>query len=114
MAHRWKNNLTWDDVTPEAAFLNRRQIIAGMAAGGIAAGFGQSASAAEGLEPNTWEEITTYNNFYEFGTGKGDPAKYAGGLTTDPWSVEIDGLVDNPGSYAMSDIMSAMTTEERI
>lgn len=114
MAHRWKNNLTWDDVTPEAAFLNRRQIIAGMAAGGIAAGLGQSASAAEGLEPNTWEEITTYNNFYEFGTGKGDPAKYAGSLTTDPWSVEIDGLVDNPGSYAMSDIMSAMTTEERI
>jgi sulfoxide reductase catalytic subunit YedY len=114
MAHRWKNNLTWEDVTPEAAFLNRRQIIAGMAAGGIAAGLGQSASAAEGLEPNTWEEITTYNNFYEFGTGKGDPAKYAGSLTTDPWSVEIDGLVDNPGSYAMSDIMSAMTTEERI
>lgn len=114
MAHRWKNNLTWDDVTPEAAFLNRRQIIAGMAAGGIAAGLGQSVSAAEGLEPNTWEEITTYNNFYEFGTGKGDPAKYAGSLTTDPWSVEIDGLVDNPGSYAMSDIMSAMTTEERI
>ncbi|SEG65819.1 sulfoxide reductase catalytic subunit YedY [Thalassococcus halodurans] len=114
MAHRWKNNLTWDDVTPEAAFLNRRQIIAGMAAGGIAAGLGQSASAAEGLEPNTWEEITTYNNFYEFGTGKGDPAKYAGSLTTDPWSVEIDGLVDKPGSYAMSDIMSAMTTEERI
>lgn len=114
MAHRWKNNLTWDDVTPEAAFLNRRQIIAGVAAGGIAAGLGQSASAAEGLEPNTWEEITTYNNFYEFGTGKGDPAKYAGSLTTDPWSVEIDGLVDNPGSYAMSDIISAMTTEERI
>ena len=114
MAHRWKNNLTWDDVTPEAAFLNRRQIIAGMAAGGIAAGLGQSASAAEGLEPNTWEEITTYNNFYEFGTAKNDPAKYAGSLTTDPWSVEIDGLVDKPGSYAMSDIMSAMTTEERI
>ena len=114
MAHRWKNNLTWDDVTPEAAFLSRRQIIAGMAAGGIAAGLGQSASAAEGLEPNTWEEITTYNNFYEFGTAKNDPAKYAGSLTTDPWSVEIDGLVDKPGSYAMSDIMSAMTTEERI
>ena len=114
MAHRWKNNLTWDDVTPEAAFLNRRQIIAGMAAGGIAAGLGQSASAAEGLEPNTWEEITTYNNFYEFGTAKNDLAKYAGSLTTDPWSVEIDGLVDKPGSYAMSDIMSAMTTEERI
>ncbi|MEE3360502.1 MAG: protein-methionine-sulfoxide reductase catalytic subunit MsrP [Pseudomonadota bacterium] len=114
MAHRWKNNLTWDDVTPEAAFLNRRQIIAGMAAGGIAAGLGQSASAAEGLEPNTWEEITTYNNFYEFGTAKNDPAKYAGSLTTDPWSVEIDGLVDKPGSYAMSDIMSAMTIEERI
>ena len=114
MAHRWNNDLTWDDVTPEAAFLNRRQIIAGLAAGGIAAGLGQSASAAEGLEPNTWEEITTYNNFYEFGTAKNDPARYAGSLTTDPWSVEIDGLVDKPGSYAMSDILSAMTIEERI
>ena len=114
MAHRWKNDLTLNDVTPEAAFLNRRQIIAGLAAGGIAAGLGTPVRASEGLEPNTWEEITSYNNFYEFGTAKTDPAKYAGSLTTDPWSVEIDGLVDKPGTYAMSDILSAMTIEERI
>ena len=65
-------------------------------------------------EPNSWEDITSYNNFYEFGTGKGDPARYAHLLTTKPWSVKIDGLVDNPGDYAFEDIMAKMTIEERI
>jgi len=65
-------------------------------------------------EPNKWEEITQYNNFYEFGTGKDDPAKYAEALTTDPWSVEIGGMVDKPGSYDFKTIMEAMTVEERI
>ena len=74
----------------------------------------RGAAAQETLEPNTWEEITSYNNFYEFGTGKDDPAKYAGALTTEPWSVKIDGLVDNPGEYDFKDILSEMTVEERI
>ncbi|CUK04436.1 Sulfoxide reductase catalytic subunit YedY precursor [Ruegeria denitrificans] len=113
MAHRWTNTLTHADVTPRAAFLNRRQVMAGLAGVGLA-GMAQGAAAQETLEPNTWEEITSYNNFYEFGTGKDDPAKYAGALTTEPWSVKIDGLVDNPGDYDFKDIMSEMTVEERI
>ncbi|WP_170379634.1 protein-methionine-sulfoxide reductase catalytic subunit MsrP [Ruegeria atlantica] len=113
MAHRWTNTLTHADVTPRAAFLNRRQVIAGLAGVGLA-GMARGAAAQEALEPNTWEEITSYNNFYEFGTGKDDPAKYAGALTTEPWSVKIDGLVDNPGDYDFKDIMSEMTVEERI
>ncbi|MEK0164822.1 protein-methionine-sulfoxide reductase catalytic subunit MsrP [Phaeobacter sp. A36a-5a] len=119
MAHRWKNDLSDDDVTPYSAFLNRRQIMAGLggAAGlglaGLAGGTAQAATEAE-LEPNSWEDVTSYCNFYEFGTGKGDPAAYAGQMTTQPWSVEIDGLVERPGSYSMEQIMEAMTLEDRI
>jgi sulfoxide reductase catalytic subunit YedY len=116
MAHRWTNDLTHHDVTPERAWLNRRQIIAaGGMAGLAAAGFSRAVRAApEDLEPNTWEEITTYNNFYEFGTGKGDPAENAHMLTTQPWSITIDGLVERPGEYSFDEVMQGMTVEERI
>ena len=115
MAYRWTNTLTAQDVTPEAAFLNRRQLIAGAAAGvGLAEMAGQGQAATEGLEPNSYEDITQYNNYYEFGTGKTDPARNAHTLTTSPWTVKIDGMVDKPGDYAMADIMDAMTIEERI
>jgi sulfoxide reductase catalytic subunit YedY len=95
-------------------FLNRRQIMAG---GGMMLGaglVGGMARAQDAIEPNTLEEISTYNNFYEFGTGKDDPARHAGQLTTSPWSIEIDGMVDNPGSYSFAQIMDGMTVEERI
>ncbi len=113
MAHRWTNTLTHADVTPRAAFLNRRQVMAGLAGVGLA-GLARPTAAAETLEPNTWEEVTSYNNYYEFGTRKDDPAKYAHTLVTEPWSVQIDGLVDRPGEYDFNDIMSEMTVEERI
>ena len=113
MAHRWTNTLTHADVTPRAAFLNRRQVMAGLAGVGLTA-MARPAAAQEALKPNTWEEITSYNNFYEFGTRKDDPAKYAHTLVTEPWSVQIDGLVDRPGTYDFQDIMSEMTVEERI
>ena len=114
MARRWKNDLSAADVTPYGAFLNRRQLLAGAAGLGLATAARPVAAAAEGLEPNSWEEITTYNNYYEFGTGKSDPASYAYMLTTQPWSVTIDGLVDRPGEYSIERIMDAMTVEERI
>ncbi|MDA8586233.1 protein-methionine-sulfoxide reductase catalytic subunit MsrP [Rhodobacteraceae bacterium] len=122
MAGRYKSDLKWSDVTPKASWVNRRQLIAGsgaMALGSIAgpamASLGAKKTAyGEGLEPNDLEAITSYNNFYEFGTDKGDPAKYASALTTDPWTVEIDGLVDKPGSYGMEDILANVTLEERI
>lgn len=112
MAFRWKNDLTYKDVTPEAAFWNRRQVMAG--AGGVALSGVAGAAQAQDLAPNTWEEITTYNNFYEFGLDKGDPAKYAHRLNTNNWHITIDGLVDRPGDYALDDIASQMDIEERI
>ncbi len=115
MAHRWTNTLTRRDATPFEGFLNRRQIMAGMAGLGLAGLAGTTARAStQEMEPNTWEEITNYCNFYEFGTGKEDPAANAGRLTTKPWSVEIGGLVDRPGTYDFQDILSEMTIEERI
>jgi|TARA_B110000114_G_scaffold12337_1_gene12057 sulfoxide reductase catalytic subunit YedY len=114
MANRWTNTLSQTDVTPQVAFLNRRQLIAGAAAGFGLAGVAGVSNAQEALTPNSWEDITQYNNFYEFGTGKTDPSEYAGELTTTPWTVEIDGMVKNPGKYDIDDIKAAMTIEERI
>lgn len=113
MAYRWTNDLTKADVTPKAAYLNRRQILAGTVGLG-AIGLAGGASAQDALEPNTLEEITSYNNFYEFGTGKGDPAANAHKLQTSPWSIKVDGMVDNPGEYALDDLLAGLTVEDRI
>ncbi|MDG2340428.1 MAG: protein-methionine-sulfoxide reductase catalytic subunit MsrP [Paracoccaceae bacterium] len=112
MANRWKNNLKDRDVTPENIFLNRRSLLAGMAAATVLPSM--AGAAAELPETNSWEDITNYNNYYEFGTGKGDPAANAHQLTISPWTVKIDGMVDNPGEYDFNDIMSKMTVEERL
>ncbi|MCO4848614.1 MAG: protein-methionine-sulfoxide reductase catalytic subunit MsrP [Yoonia sp.] len=114
MAYRWTNDLTAADVTPKSMVMNRRQIMAG-AAGLGAIGFSATKAAAqETLEPNSLEDITTYNNYYEFGTGKSDPAENAHKLVTSPWSIKVDGLVDNPGEYSVADLTDGLETEERI
>ena len=63
---------------------------------------------------NTFEQITTYNNFYEFGTGKNDPARYAGLMKTSPWTVKIDGLCAKPATYQLEDLIKPIQLEERI
>ena len=113
MAYRWKNDLTHADVTPKAAFLNRRQILAGTAGLGAIAAAGL-VEAQEDLQPNSLEDITSYNNYYEFGTGKSDPAANAHKLQIEPWSVKVDGMVDNPGDYSLEELLADLTVEERI
>ncbi len=113
MANRWTNTLTRADVTPKGLFMNRRQLIAGAAGLGVANIAGM-ARAQDALVPNTIEEISNYNNYYEFGTGKEDPAANAGAMRTSPWSIKVDGLVDNPGDYALADLLDGLTVEERI
>ncbi len=118
-----QRKLGWSDVTPKPLWLNRRQIIAGGAA--LLASPALTGPALARIEaapspystadaPNALEDITAYNNFYEFGTGKEDPATYAGALTTDPWSIVIDGLVDKPGTYDIADVVKDQPLQERI
>ncbi len=116
--------LGWSDVTPRADWLNRRQILGAgalaLAAPGLilpgrafAATYPKSTYSTE-AEPTSLEDITHYNNFYEFGLGKEDPAEYAGALTVDPWSVKIDGLVDRPGTWDLAEVLNGAPLEERI
>ena len=117
MAYRWRSDLKQSEVTDEQVFLNRRHLLAGLAGIGLAGGLTSASNAekhAENLVPNDWHDITNYNNYYEFGTKKSDPAKYAGALSTVPWSVEINGFVDRPAVYHLEDIMQKMAIEERI
>ena len=113
------------EITPRERYFSRREIIAGLAGAGLAVGAGP-ASSAERLkylknprlslsEPaNSLEDITTYNNFYEFGTDKSDPARNAGKFKPQPWSVTIGGECARPGTYTLEDILKPHALEERI
>jgi len=119
MRKAWKGDLGWSDVTPRGIWMNRRSLLLGAGAlalaGPAAAKLVTVPSAFSTDEPPTsLEDITSYNNFYEFGFDKEDPARYAGAMTTDPWSVTIDGLVDKPGTYDLADLTKDVTLEERI
>jgi methionine sulfoxide reductase catalytic subunit len=61
-----------------------------------------------------YKDASTYNNYYEFGTDKADPARTAGSLVTKPWTVEISGLVKKPGKYALEDLLKVSAMEERV
>ncbi len=113
------------EITPKAAILNRRAFMAGAA--GLALGGSVLPSSAEMMKlksvpsplstdetPNSLDDISGYCNFYEFGTGKGDPAEYAGKLTTRPWTIEIGGLVNNPGVIDIEDLLTDYTLEDRV
>lgn len=109
--------LSWSDVTPRADYLNRRSFMAtglALAASPAFALSGKSSSFSTKEKPNTLEEISTYNNFYEFGTGKADPARYAKAMKTADWEVKIDGLVERPGNYGVEDLAPDNALEERI
>lgn len=105
--------LGWSDVTPRSAYLNRRSFLGAAAALGAATVAPRSLQAAQD-KLNTFEEITNYNNFYEFGFDKTDPAQHSAGFKPSPWSVTIDGLVDRPGERGLDEIAPSNAVEERI
>lgn len=119
-----KDNLRYSDITPKQIFLNRRQILTGTSALGISSLLPNSAYAntlnytktnyAVDAEITSKSDATSYNNFYEFGTGKNDPKNNASMMKISPWSVQINGLVDKPGDYDLDDILSGIELEERI
>ncbi len=110
------------EITPESAYLGRRAFIAasGVAAGSILApGLVEATAPArrrqgQGDALTPVEDVTGYNNFYEFGTGKDDPARNAHTLRTRPWTVEIAGEVERPARYALDDILRRFPSEERV
>ncbi|MFK8077672.1 MAG: protein-methionine-sulfoxide reductase catalytic subunit MsrP [Granulosicoccus sp.] len=119
------------EITDKALFQRRRQFLQASAAAGLTGLIGApgTVAAKDGVplpepiikselsttdELSSKETITTYNNFYELGTDKGDPARYADRLRTEPWSITVDGECDNPGVYTLEDIMKPHAIEERI
>jgi sulfoxide reductase catalytic subunit YedY len=104
------------EITPEQIYRDRRRFITAGAAGLATAALSPILQA--GLQPDdtvTPESIVTqYNNFYEFGTDKSDPAAYAHEMTTDPWTVTVSGEANKTGEFAFEDIIKGMDVEERI
>jgi methionine sulfoxide reductase catalytic subunit len=131
-------DLRESDVTPKELFVKRREFLAAagvtaaaVATGGLGLLGGEDELAAQnpnaqkltGLKKspfstdeklNSYKDVTTYNNFYEFGTDKSDPARYAHTLKPRPWTVVVDGQCAKPGSYNIEDIMKWAPLEERI
>src|SRR5579871_6366197 len=100
------DHLRYSDVTPQRDYLNRRRFLASVPAAGAAL-FTSRASGAAALSAvkgpfstdekvTPFKDVSTYNNYYEFGTGKDEPAKNAGSLKTSPWSVAVEGAVAKP------------------
>ena len=124
MLIRHASDLKPSEITPQAVYLDRRRFIAAASGAALASAVPGLADAAplsaaksplSTSEPMTsLEDITSYNNFYEFGTDKADPAAYAGKLTTAPWTVKVDGLVGKPADYALEDFVKPIALEERI
>ncbi len=120
------------EITPEATYLNRRALLAALGGGGLAAAlpavaqevmtvtlveqlkFTNNKRYSTTEKANTFGEVTGYNNFYEFGTDKSDPAENAGRLRTRPWSVVVDGECAKPGRFALEDLLKPHALEERI
>src|SRR5215217_9151899 len=112
------------EITPKHVYLTRRTLLAGVA-GLLGAGTVTGDAAAEPLSASpspfstdekrtSLKDVTSYNNFYEFGVGKDDPARNAGALTAKPWTVKIDGLVSKPGDYPLEDLLKPVSLEERV
>ena len=125
------------DVTPESVYFNRRSILKAIGIGGGLAGAGlagtrlayagEDVPAPTGAKldyvktdwgkdetPTPYEQATTYNNYYEFGTSKSDPAQYAHTLVTEPWTVKISGECMKPGTVSYEDLIKPSQLEERI
>jgi sulfoxide reductase catalytic subunit YedY len=122
------------EITDEAIYLKRREFLkrAGFVTAGalaahsvLAAGSGdgpvgrqlpgvQKSPFSTDEAANSWTDVTTYNNYYEFGTGKEDPSRYAVDFNPHPWSVAVNGECDKPGNYNYEDLVSPHVLEERI
>ena len=111
----------YSEITPENIYKNRRKFIKniGLAAGSMFIGQNLVTSASantnnEELKLTDYRYVTTYNNYYEFGTGKSNPVERSQKFKTTPWDIEIDGEVENPIKISMDEILEMFPSEERI
>ncbi|HQZ19003.1 MAG TPA: protein-methionine-sulfoxide reductase catalytic subunit MsrP [Vicinamibacteria bacterium] len=114
------------EITPESLYVNRREWLAAAAGAAALSAFAPAARAQDpqavgkpfGLQPDDkptpWQDVTTYNNFYEFGTDKSDPAQFATKFKTSPWTITVDGLASKPGKFQLEDFIKPSTVEDRI
>ena len=114
------------EITDEQVYINRRQFMVAAGGIGLAAATGAlmpgNAAAAQQPRPGLFaddkitpeKDATSHNNFYEFGTGKGDPARNAHTLKPKPWSIKVEGMVAKPATYAIEDFIKPHKVEERI
>src|SRR5437588_528986 len=116
------------EITPPEVYFSRRTLLAAAlasaasgcvrAAGGEPAGaplaYERNARYSVSEKPNTYDEITTYNNFYEFGTDKESPSEYARMMRTRPWSVTVAGEAEVRGRFDLEDLLKGQPLEERI
>ena len=121
------------DITDEAVYLSRRQLLGVGAAVGLSSMLPRGANAEQMLRPlkyvnasvSGWDkdvddqltpyaDVTSYNNFYEFGMDKSAPAKYAHQMTIDPWSIEVSGIERGDQTIPLESVLEQMTLEERI
>ncbi len=116
MLIRRPSDIPAHDITDEGLFWSRRSWLASVGLGAVAFAAPRHACAAPsgGEETNTWDEVTGYNNFYEFGTGKEDPKRYAGSLRTRPWTIRVEGEVARPGTYDVERLVRGLAWEERV
>ncbi len=136
MLIRRPHDVKSSEITDERVYLRRREFMqtaVAAALGALAASCeatGGAASSASGQLPRiegvrkgpfgttetqtAYDEITSYNNFYEFGTDKSSPSQYAGALRTRPWTVKVDGEVNKAADYHLEDLVSGHALEERV
>jgi sulfoxide reductase catalytic subunit YedY len=125
MQRMTQDRLQPSEITPLDVYLNRRHVIAGLAAGLLGIGAGPARAAAQlqfvrnprygaSETANSFEDITSYNNFYEFGTSKDDPARRSGSFRPTPWSVTVAGEAEVTGTFTLEDVLKPHALEERI
>nr|WP_314900453.1 protein-methionine-sulfoxide reductase catalytic subunit MsrP [uncultured Deefgea sp.] len=120
MLIRHPSDILPSEITPKSVFLKRREFMA-VSAGALLLASEASASLKGAPSrfstkdtPNSLKEITTYNNYYEFGTDKSDPAENAGKFKTKPWQIVVEGEAGKPRTYSLDDLLKVAALEERI
>ena len=111
--------INYSEVTPEKIYNNRRFFIKSLGLGVSSIAMTalpliNNANSNEDNKLTSYKDITTYNNYYEFGTAKGDPYKYAQNFKTNPWNITIDGEVEKPIQISIEEILETFISEERI